>query len=309
VADLRREFESEMGNDYRGEVVFGEMLSKHTSLSIGGPADIYVIPADAVSLKRCLMFANERKIAVVVLSGGTNVIISDNGIRGMVISLKNFNMIKALHETNDSAELFVESGVPLQKLVNYCIENGYAGIEGLSGIPGTLGGAIFGNAGSFGQEIKDVIASLVVINRSGMIKRLGSKEFSFGYRRSNLGEGLIVLSANMIFGKADAASIREKAADYISRKKNTQPTAVRSAGCVYKNPVDDSAGRLIEKAGCKGLRVGDIEVSDVHANYFINRGKGTASEFLELMKMVEKKVVENTGIHLEPEVRIISDGY
>jgi UDP-N-acetylmuramate dehydrogenase len=309
LADFRREFEKEMGNDYRGEAVFGEMLSKHTSLTIGGPADIYVIPSDAVSLKKCLMFANERKIEVIVLAGGTNVIISDRGIRGMVVSLKRFNMIKTLNETNDSAELFVESGVPLQRLINHCIENGYSGLEGLSGIPGTTGGAIIGNSGSFGQEVKDVIESLIVINRSGMIKRLGKEEFSFGYRSSNIEEGLIVLSANMVFKKADSALLRDKAAEYISKKKNIQPLAVRSAGCVYKNPANDSAGRLIEESGCKGLRVGDIEVSDVHANYFINKGKGTASEFLELMKLVEKKVEENAGIQLEPEVKIINDGH
>ena len=158
-----------MGNDYRGEAVFGETLSNHTSLSIGGPADIYVIPSDAVSLKKCLVFANERKIEVVVLAGGTNVIISDRGVRGMVVSLKRFNMIKTLNETNDSAELFVESGVPLQKLVNHCIENGYSGLEGLSGIPGTIGGAIIGNSGSFGQEVKDVIIPLLFITMSDSI--------------------------------------------------------------------------------------------------------------------------------------------
>ena len=309
MADFRREFENEMGNDYRGEAVFGEMLSKHTSLSIGGPADIYVVPSDAISLKKCLVFSIERNIAVVVLAGGTNVIISDRGIKGMVVSLKHFNMIKTLNETNDSADLFVESGVPLQKLVNHCIENGYSGLEGLSGIPGTIGGAIIGNSGSFGQEVKDVVESLIVMNRSGMIKRLEKEEFSFGYRTSTIEEGLIVLSSNMVFKKADAALLREKAAEYISKKKNIQPMAVRSAGCVYKNPVDGSAGRLIEASGCKGLRVGDIEVSSLHANYFINKGKGTASEFVELMKLVEKKVAKNTGIHLEPEVRIINDGH
>jgi UDP-N-acetylmuramate dehydrogenase len=306
--DLQAEFKNEMGNDYCGDVMFGEPLLKHTSLAIGGPADMYVIPSEAISLKRCLMFAMSRKMPVHVLGGGSNVIMSDRGFKGVVISLKYFNMIKMVNDRNGSVELFVEVGVPLQRLINFCVENGYAGIEGLSGIPGTVGGAIVGNAGSFGQEMKDVVESLVVSNHSGMIKRLSSGEFSFAYRAALIEKGLIVLSANMIFDKSEPAGLKAKVADYLSKKKSSQPLSERSAGCVYKNPEGAFAGRLIETAGCKGMRVGDMEVSEVHANYFINTGKGTAADFIELMKKVKAKVEESSGIRLEPEVRIIGNG-
>lgn len=306
--DLQAEFKNEMGNDYCGDVMFGEPLLKHTSLAIGGPADMHVIPSEAISLKRCLMFAMSRKMPVHVLGGGSNVIMSDRGFKGVVISLKYFNMIKMVNDRNGSVELFVEVGVPLQRLINFCVENGYAGIEGLSGIPGTVGGAIVGNAGSFGQEMKDVVESLVVSNHSGMIKRLSSGEFSFAYRAALIEKGLIVLSANMIFDKSEPAGLKAKVADYLSKKKSSQPLSERSAGCVYKNPEGAFAGRLIEAAGCKGMRVGDMEVSDVHANYFINTGKGTAADFIELMKKVKAKVEESSGISLEPEVRIIGNG-
>ncbi len=306
--DLQAEFKKEMGNDYCGDVMFGEPLLKHTSLAIGGPADMYVLPSEAISLKRCLMFAMSRKMPVHVLGGGSNVIMSDRGFKGVVISLKYFNMIKMVNDRNGSVELFVEVGVSLQRLINFCVENGYAGIEGLSGIPGTVGGAIVGNAGSFGQEMKDVVESLVVSNHSGMIKRLSSGEFSFAYRAALIEKGLIVLSANMIFDKSEPAGLKAKVADYLSKKKSSQPLSERSAGCVYKNPEGAFAGRLIEAAGCKGMRVGDMEVSDVHANYFINTGKGTAADFIELMKKVKAKVEESSGISLEPEVRIIGNG-
>lgn len=308
MSNIQARFKEEMSNDYRGDVMFDEPLSKHVSLAIGGSADIYALPSDAISLKRCLEFARSRELPVTVLGGGSNVIISDRGIRGMVISLKHFTVIKVINDSNSSVELFVEAGVPLQRLVNFCVMNGYAGIEGLSGIPGTVGGAIIGNSGSFGQEIKDVISSLVVSNMNGIIKRLSSGEFSFEYRKILLEKGLIVLSANMIFDKSDATVLKERAVEYISRKKSSQPLSERSAGCVYKNPEGDFAGRLIDKAGCKGMSVGDMEVSDVHANYFINKGNGTAADFVALMKMIQERVEEKSGIHLDPEIRIIGNG-
>ena len=306
MSDIRESFNNEIGTDFRGEIMYGEMLSGHTSIAVGGPADMYVLPYDAVSLKTCLMFANDRGLAVLVLGGGTNVIVDDNGYRGMVISLKHFNMIKTTDDPDERVDLFVETGVPLQRLINYCVERGYAGIEGLTGIPGTVGGAIIGNSGSFGQEIRDVVESIVVINLSGMIKRLERDEFSFGYRRSSVEQGLIILSANMRFKKSEPEVLSGKASECISRKKNTQPLSERSAGCVYMNPEGRAAGMLIEEAGCKGMRAGDIEVSRVHANYFINRGNGTASDFLKLMKMVEARVFEHSGVSLEPEVKVIA---
>jgi UDP-N-acetylmuramate dehydrogenase len=307
MAELREELDSFLGNDYRGEILFDEMLSRHTYLGIGGPADIYVIPADAISLKKCILFAAGKKLPVVVLGGGTNVLAADQGFRGMVASMKYFNMRKMVNEWQGLAELFVEAGVFLQGLVNFCVEKGYGGIEGLTGIPGTVGGAIMGNTGAHGQEIKDVVHSLVVMNYAGMIKKIERSQISFGYRKSNLPAQSIVLSANMRFKKDNPEALEKKMRQFVMRKKSTQPLSERSAGCVFKNPEGDSAGRLIDSAGCKGMRVGDIEVSEVHANFLINRGEGKASEFLALMKTVRERVAERTGVVLEQEIRIIGN--
>ncbi len=308
MIDLKKEFEKEMGNDFMGEVLFGEILSKHSGLATGGPADIFVNPSDAMSLKKCIMFASGKRIPVEILGGGTNVLMNDRGFRGMVITLKNFNMIKVINETSEKVELFVEAGMPLQRLLNRCAEKGYKGLECLAGIPGTVGGAIICNSGSFGQEIKDVIDSVVVISMSGMIKKIDRSSIPFTYRASGLDKGLIVLSANITLERADPQEIRRSISDYLARKKVAQPIGARSAGCVFRNPDGDYAGRLIEEAGCKGLKVGGMEVSSVHANYIVNTGEGTSDDFIELMKKVEQKVLESAGIKLEPEVRILGDG-
>jgi len=302
---VREELASALGNDYRGEVMYDEPMSSHTYLGIGGPADIFVIPADAISLKKCLGFAVQRKMHVLIVGGGTNMLVSDNGFRGMLISLRHFSMKKTINERDDSDDVFIESGVPLQGLLGLCAEKGYAGIESLAGIPGTVGGAIVGNAGAFNQEIKDVITSLVIVNHNGNIKKVERKELSFGYRKLDIAEDVIVLSANMVLGKTDPEVIKRRMKETIEQKKRTQPVFERSAGCAFKNPEGDFAGRLIDAAGCKGMRVGGIAVSTVHSNFLVNKGNGTAAEYIELMNIVKEKVAEHSGIVLEPEIRIV----
>lgn len=305
MADLKESFATALGNDFRGELRHGEELGRYSYLGIGGPADLFVIPADAVSLKRCLRFAAERKLPLLVLGGGTNVLVPDEGFRGLVISLRYFNMKKMINEQKDSAELFVEAGVVLQGLIAFCVDRGYAGLEGLAGIPGTVGGAVVGNTGAYGQEIKDVVRMIVVMFRNGTIRKLEKEEFSFGYRSSSIPESPIVLSANMVFRRENPEKLKEAVRSNVEKKKTAQPVGERSLGCAFRNPEGDSAGRLIEAAGCKGLSVGDIEVSTLHANFLINRGHGTASEYLQLLEIVRQRVAEKTGIILEPEIRIV----
>lgn len=302
---LRDELISSLGNDYRGEVMYDEPMSTHTYLGIGGPADLFVIPADAISLKRCLGFAAERKMRVLALGGGSNLLISDDGFRGMVVLLRHFNMKKTINEREGSDEIFIESGVSLQGLLGLCAEKGYGGIERLAGIPGTVGGAIAGNAGAFGQEMKDVITSLVIINRNGNIKKVEKQHLSFGYRKLDILDDVIVLSANMTLERTDPELIKRRMKESIDEKKKTQPVFERSAGCAFKNPEGNYAGRLIEAAGCKGMRVGDIEVSTTHANFLVNKGNGTSREYIQLMSIVKEKVAEHSGIVLEPEIRIV----
>jgi UDP-N-acetylmuramate dehydrogenase len=293
---------------YKGEVAFNASMKAHTSLAIGGPADVVVSPEDPVSVKNIVLLLGRQRMTFLPLGGGTNVLVRDGGIEGVVIKCKAFGRIEIIHDAGDTVELFAEAGVPLQKLVNVCREHGYAGMEGLTGIPGTLGGAICGNAGSYGCEIKDLLISGVILRADGSLERFRTEELGFGYRSSHILPDDIVLSANLRLRKDDAGEVAARTDAFFSRKKSAQPIWERSAGCVFRNPEGVSAGRMIDEAGCKGMRVGAIEVSSLHANFFVNRGEGRAADYLALMEKVSGRVMERFGVRLEPEIRIVGRG-
>lgn len=290
---------------FQGEVLFGVDMKGRTSLGIGGAADALTTPEDPLSMRNLLVVLRKNGIPFTALGRGTNVLVRDGGVEGVTVSLNAFNRIEVLREGNTTAELFVEAGVPLQKLVNFCKEKGYSGIEGLTGIPGSVGGAIYGNAGSFGYEIKDALVSVAIIDAKGVLERFKAAGLGFEYRRSEIPEREIVLSANIRFRRDDPQAVSSRVGDFFKEKKQRQPVWERSAGCVFKNPEGGHAGRLIDEAGCKGMAVGGVEVSQVHANFFINRGGGTASDFMTLMDRVAEKVKEAFGVVLEPEIVII----
>lgn len=299
---------SDIRGAVQGEIRFDEPMSAHTSLKIGGPVDIMAFPEDPVSLKKILAAARNEDIPVFVFGAGTNLLAVDGRIKGIAVSLKAFRTIEYTKQTDEEkAVLYVGAGTPLAMLVNFACEAGYSGIEGLVGIPGYVGGAVFMNAGSFGAEIKDVITSIAVMNMRGEISFLDRDELEFSYRHLALPEGLLILSANIALRKDSPADVTARTREFMNRKKAAQPLGAPSAGCVFKNPEGDAAGRLIDAAGCKGMTAGGIEVSRVHANYFINKNGGTCAEFLRLMETVKKKVMESSGIELEPEIKIIGD--
>jgi UDP-N-acetylmuramate dehydrogenase len=290
---------------FQGEVGFDIPLSEHTGLAIGGPADVFLIPEDPLSIRNLMVVLKTKGVDFHVLGGGTNLLVGDGGLDGVLISLRDFRRMEVLKEGAADVELFVEAGIALQRLVNFCRELGYSGVEGLTGIPGTFGGAICGNAGSFGCEIKDVVVSVVIMDADGRLDRVEAARLGFGYRRSCIGSTDIVLSANIKLKRDEKEAVAARTEQFFAEKRKTQPISERSAGCVFKNPEGSSAGRLIDEAGCKGMKAGGIEVSALHANFFINRGGGTASEYLELMERVAAVVEKKFGIDLEPEVRMV----
>ncbi len=315
LMDLKEIFKKGL---FRGEIKFDEPLSAYTSLRIGGPAEVMVFPEDVVSLKNVLIEANKENIPVFVVGSGTNLLVRDGGLDGIAICLKTFKRIEIIQNISAIAQrffqkdfldaaigLFVEAGVPLGSLINFTKKNGYSGIEALAGIPGTFGGAVYMNAGSFGTEIKDVIVSVAFLNMDGRIEILEKGSLKFSYRNSNIPASTIILSANIILKKDTPENITSRVTEFLKKKKSSQPIGESSAGCVFKNPEGDYAGRLIEASGCKGMRVGDAEVSRVHANYFINKRKASSKDLIELMEIVKEKVKENSGITLEPEIKII----
>jgi UDP-N-acetylmuramate dehydrogenase len=303
---------------FKGEIKFNEPMSNYTSLKIGGPVEIMVFPEDPVSLRNVLAAAAREKIPFFVLGAGTNLLTRDSGVEGVAVSLRAFKSIEMIQnlekvaphllQGKDSeavAGFFVGAGVALASLINFTKKQGYSGIEALAGIPGSFGGAVYMNAGSFGTEIKDVLISVALMTADGRIEILEKSNLNFTYRRSNIPDNSAVLSANIVLKKDSPERVSERVMEFLKKKKNTQPIGKPSAGCVFKNPEGDSAGRLIDSAGCKGMRIGDVEVSRLHANYFINIGRAVCRDFIELMEIVKKKVKESSGIDLEPEVKII----
>jgi UDP-N-acetylmuramate dehydrogenase len=291
---------------FRGEVRYNEPLSDHTSLKIGGPVDVMVFPEDPMSLKNILMTANREGIPLYIIGAGTNLLVGDDRLRGVAISLKEFKKIELTRSDDDErVVLYVGSGAPLAALIHYAQKEGYTGIEALAGIPGSFGGAVSMNAGSFGTEIKDVLVSVAVMNISGELTIIEKERLNFTYRNSNIPGDSIILSANVSLQKDDPDEVKKRTKEFMARKKETQPLGVLSAGCVFKNPEGSSAGKLIDEAGCKGLQIGTVEVSSVHANYIVNRGQATCRDFVSLMDTVKEKVREHCGIELEPEIRIM----
>lgn len=283
------------------DIRFNEPMSAHTSLKIGGPADVALFPDEPSLPELVRIFASER-IPYVVIGGGTNILVKDRGIDGAVIFTSKINNIML---NTERSTLIAEAGCSLQKVINLCVDKGLAGMEGLAGIPGSVGGAIAGNAGSFGCEIKDVVKSVNLLIPDGDIRELSASDMGFQYRSAKISSDSIILSATLSLKKDEPVEIKKRFTEFINEKKSKQPVSKPSAGCVFKNPKDIAAGRLIDDAGCKGMRVGDIEVSSMHANFFINTGKGTSDDFLRLMDIVNKKVKDKFGIVLEPEIRII----
>jgi len=290
---------------FLGDIEPEVSMKNHTSLEIGGNADIMLAPEDPLSLRNLMVILGNKGIPFLSIGRGTNILVRDKGLAGAVISLKAFRRIEALKEGNSYAELFVEAGVPLQMLVNFCKEKGYSGLEGLTGIPGTVGGAIKGNAGSYGCEIKDVLVSVAIMDSNSRLDRFKAEGLGFGYRRSEIADGDIILSANIKLKRDEKEKVAANTDKYFAEKKQKQPISEKSAGCVFKNPKDALAGLLIDEAGCKGMRIGGIEVSSVHANFFINKAGGTASDFINLMDEVASAVNKKFNILLEPEIRIV----
>jgi UDP-N-acetylmuramate dehydrogenase len=303
---------------FKGEIKFDEPLSAHTSLKIGGPADIMIFPEDVVSLKHVLVTASREMIPVFVLGAGTNLLVKDGGIDGIVVSLKAFRNVEVIRnieriaphcipkdKLEASVALYVESGKPLGGLIDFVSRNGLSGIEPLAGIPGTFGGALSMNAGSFGTEIKDVVISVAFMNMNGDIVIVEKDRLKFSYRELHVPDDAVIISGNIVLKKSSPESVVRHVKDFLKKKQQKQPLRESSAGCVFKNPAGEAAGRLIDNAGCKGMNVGDAEVSTIHANYFINRGGASAGDFLNLMETVNKKVREISGVVLEPEIKIV----
>ena len=296
------EFGEELEKMVNGTCLLNEPMSRHTSYGIGGPAGAYITPRDQDDLRRILHFADEQNIPVFFIGSGSNLLVADEGLNGIVITLiKSFNKleIKGCH-------IYAETGVMLGHMVKHCIKQKLTGLETMVGVPGTLGGALMMNAGAFGSEISNCLKNVDVMTLTGEIKQYSVKDIDFNYRHSSFKKNEIIMSANFVLKKATKQEIINKRAKASAGRKETQPLRFRSAGSLFKNPKKDvAAGYLIDKAGLKGTHRGDAEISEKHANFFVNHGKANAEDVVFLIRLARKTVEKKFGINLELEVKTL----
>ncbi len=279
-----------------------QSLKKHTSFRIGGLADYLCIPKNVDELKAALRFAKERRLRVAILGAGTNTLILDRGFSGLVIKIAGgLNWIKVYR-----SKVHVGSGVLLPRLIRNLANQGLGGLEFLAGIPGSVGGAVVMNAGAWGKEIGKYVLAVKLLEKDGKEKIVKKKQLGFDYRKSRLqSKPAIITEVIFRFRKKKRKSIEKVIKEYLAKRKETQPLGSPNCGSVFKNPKGNYAGRLIEEAGCKGMRVGAEQVYAKHGTFIVNLGDAKAKDVIKLMTAVQKAVKDKSKILLEPEIKFM----
>lgn len=285
-------------------LLLGEPMSRHTSFRIGGPADMMAMPKDETELCNLLQKAAANNIPVTLIGNGSNLLVRDKGIRGLVIKLGNMlNEIKV--EENG---ITFGSGVSLALASRKAAENSFTGMEFAVGIPGSIGGAVYMNAGAYDGEMANVVTSVRVMDAAGKVTVLSADDLQFAYRKTALqNSGLIVTSVTVTLKKATQSDIYAKMDDFSQRRISKQPLELPSAGSMFKRPPGYFAGTLIDQTGLKGYTVGGAQVSEKHAGFVVNIGNATAADVLQLIKDVQDRVMAAHGVYLQPEVLVIGE--
>lgn len=289
-------------SSFRGELRQSEPMSLHTSLKVGGQADLYAIPEDADDLRNLLRWLGGRNIPWMPVGRGYNLLVRDRGIRGAVISLERFNRITAIGGTLIKAE----AGAENLSVVRFAQKHGLGGIGFISGIPGTIGGAIKMNAGAYGEGLLERTDHLTLL-RGGTVADFRMEKLDYGYRHLKLEDGDIVLAATFRLDDREAHHTEEEIRRDLELRRSKHNVGHPSAGSFFKNPQGQTAWRLIDAAGMRGARVGGAQVSPVHSNFLVNTGGATAADFLALAALAINAVRETSGVTLEEEVRIVGE--
>jgi UDP-N-acetylmuramate dehydrogenase len=298
--DIRAGIVEELERIAPGRVRTGEPMARHTSFGLGGPADLFVAPASPGAFKDAAAFLADERVPVRFLGRGTNLLVRGGGIEGCVLAAsKAFTRLE-----RRGCEVVAGSGVALARLLAFCAEEGLGGLDGLAGIPGTVGGAVVTNAGSFGVSMGDRLAEIVVFQPGRDSKRMAARELDVRYRRIAVPAGSVVEEAVVALAPCDPETVAARQREALESKWRTQPVGMRSAGCVFRNPEGAAAGRLIDAAGLKGTRVGGAVVSDVHADYIVNDRGATPDDVETLIAIVREKVLKHAGVELELEIEI-----
>lgn len=286
------------------DIKINEPMKNHTYFKIGGNVDLLLIPTNVDQLLEAVKLLQKHGEKPIVIGNGTNLLVSDKGIRGVVIKISK----KMSNIVAEGDKIVADSGCLLSQIASKALENALEGFEFAGGIPGSLGGAIAMNAGAYDGEMKDVIDSVICMNKAGEMFELSNEKLKFSYRHSAIqAEDLIVLQAKIKLQKGDAAAIKAKIDDFAERRITKQPLNMPSAGSTFKRPIGDYASRLIEANGLKGLRYGDAQVSEKHCGFIVNVGEAKCQDVMRLISVIQKTVKDQSGIELCPEVKIIGE--
>lgn len=291
-------------SSFNGRMLFDVPMKDYTSFRIGGNADVMAFPTDENDIIDIIRFASEKGFPVFIIGRGTNILVRDNGIRGVVI-----NVSEGFKETiwlEDDAAV-AGSGVLLIELAGFCKDKGLSGIEFAVGIPGTVGGAVFMNAGAYGKEMKDVVERVEAVDMNGQKHSFDNAAMKFSYRGCALPANMIITKAHLKFKKDDPDEIKKRMKEFKEKRRATQAINLPNAGSIFKNPPGFSAGRLIEESGLKGIKFGGAQISEVHGNYIVNLGNATAMDVLALVAMARDKVFKAKGILLETEIKVVGE--
>jgi len=287
-------------------------LSGYTTLRLGGPADVLAEAASVEQITAAVNAANALQVPLTILGNGSNLLVRDGGIRGLTLHVGNsFSAVSDPVPLPDGRfALTAQGGATLQKLSNAAADSGLCGLEFASGIPGTVGGAVYMNAGAYGGEMKDVVTGVTAVDADGRTIAYTNEEMEFGYRHSvlcGLDRPVVVTSVTVSLPKGDEETIRATMREFSARRREKQPITLPSCGSTFKRPEGQFAGTLIDQCGLKGLRIGGASVSTLHAGFLLNDQEGMAADYLALIAEVQRIVYEKTGVKLEPEVRILGE--
>ena len=290
----------------KNNILKNEPMSKHTSLKIGGNADYFVKIKSVEALKKVLELADENDVPVTIIGNGTNLLVKDGGIRGIVVKL-NLNSFK-IRKTSKEILITAESGMTLATLSNIAQKEEIEGLEFLSGIPGTIGGAIRMNAGAYGSEMKDVVVKTRYMTYDGKIKTLELDDHKFEYRNSIFSKlDVIIIDTTLKLKKGSKQEIETKIKEYATARRNSQPLEYPNAGSTFKRKEGIITAKLIDECGLKGFSIGDAEVSSKHAGFIINKGKATADDVLKLVEHVKKEIKNKYNLDLELEILVLGE--
>lgn len=287
-----------------GKIMTDEPMRNHTTFKIGGPVDILVEPSSIEEIESVLGICKEEGMPFMVIGNGSNLLVRDGGIRGVV--LKTADLLSKVRVEGE--KVIAEAGAMMSKISNVALENSLEGFEFASGIPGTIGGAVTMNAGAYDGEIKGYVSSVVCLDSNGSIKKYSRDEMEFGYRKSLVQtKNLVVLQVELELKKGEKSEIKAKIDDFTERRTTKQPLHLASGGSTFKRPEGYFAGKLIEDAGLRGLRYKNVQISEKHCGFVVNLGDSKAEDVLNLIGVVQKTVYDKFGVQLETEIRIIGE--